>query len=55
MTPLYHARVASFVRESRDMDANAAEALVERQAEAFEANKKYLIELWRKKRMIFNA
>jgi glycosyltransferase involved in cell wall biosynthesis len=53
MTPLYHARVASFVRESRDLDANAAEALVERQAEAFEANKKYLIDLWRKKRTIF--
>jgi glucosylglycerate synthase len=53
MTPLYHARVASFVRESRDMDAGAAEALVERQAEAFEANKKYLIDLWRKKRTIF--
>ncbi len=53
MTPLYHARVASFVRESRDMDANAAEALVERQAEAFEANKKYLLDLWHKKRSIF--
>jgi glucosylglycerate synthase len=53
MTPLYHARVASFVRESRDMDANAAEALVERQAEAFEANKKYLLDRWNKKRTIF--
>jgi glycosyltransferase involved in cell wall biosynthesis len=53
MTPLYHARVASFVRESWDMDSNAAEALVERQAEAFEADKKYLIDLWRKKRTIF--
>ena len=53
MTPLYHARVASFVRESWDMDSNAAEALVEKQAEAFEANKKYLIDLWHKKRTIF--
>lgn len=52
MTPLYHARVASFVRESWDMDSNAAEALVEKQAEAFEANKKYLIDLWQKKRRI---
>ena len=53
MTPLYHARVASFVRESRDMDANAAEALVEKQAEAFEADKNYLIDLWQRKRKIF--
>jgi hypothetical protein len=53
MTPLYHARVASFVRESWDMDSNAAEALVEKQAEAFETDKRYLIDLWHKKRTIF--
>jgi glucosylglycerate synthase len=53
MTPLYHARVASFVRETRTMDSFEAEALVEKQAEAFEENKKYLLKLWDKKRKIF--
>ncbi len=42
MTPLYHARVASFVRETQGMDSNEDETLVEKQAEAFEENKRYL-------------
>jgi glucosylglycerate synthase len=53
MTPLYHARVASFVRETRTLDSSGAEAIVEKQAVAFEENKKYLIKLWDKKRKGF--
>ncbi len=48
MTPLYFARVASFVNRSREMSNEEAEALVEEQAEVFEKNKDYLIERWDK-------
>lgn len=53
ITPLYQARVASFVRETQKMDFTGAEALVEKQAEAFEENKKYLLRLWGKKEKRF--
>jgi glucosylglycerate synthase len=53
ITPLYQARVASFVRETKPMNSSEAEMLVEKQAEAFEDNKKYLLKLWDKKRTIF--
>lgn len=46
MTPLYYARVASFVRQSRDMTSMEAEALVEEQAGIFEERKDYLRALW---------
>ena len=49
MTPLYYARVASFVRESWDMNSLEAEKLVEDQAAKFEANKGYLIKVWDEK------
>ena len=49
MTPLYYARVASFVRESWDMNSLEAEKLVEDQAVKFEANKDYLIKVWDEK------
>ncbi len=52
VTPLYYARVASFVSESWDMDSQHAEQLVEKQAQAFEDDKEYLIEVWSKKRPI---
>jgi len=55
MTPLYHARVASFVRETRTMDSSGAEEVVEKQAEAFEMNKKYLLKFWNKKRKNFEG
>jgi len=45
-TPLYFARVASFVRESWDMTSQEAEALVEEQARQFEEAKDYLLEAW---------
>jgi hypothetical protein len=49
MTPLYFARVASFVRQSWDMSSQEAEALVEEQAVKFEEHKDYLIKVWNKK------
>lgn len=49
MTPLYFARVASFVRQSWKMSMEEAEALVEEQAVKFEEQKDYLIEVWDEK------
>ncbi|NIR50998.1 glycosyltransferase [candidate division KSB1 bacterium] len=46
MTPLYFARVASFVNRTKDMNNEEAEALVEEQAEKFEQAKGYLIQRW---------
>jgi hypothetical protein len=46
MTPLYFARVASFVNRTKDMSNEEAEAVVEEQAEIFERNKDYLIQRW---------
>jgi hypothetical protein len=46
MTPLYYARVASFVRQSWEMSSEEAEALVEEQAQTFEEHKDYLIKVW---------
>jgi glycosyltransferase involved in cell wall biosynthesis len=49
VTPLYYARVASFVRQSWEMSSQEAEALVEEQAVKFEEQKEYLIRIWDKK------
>jgi len=49
VTPLYYARVASFVRQSWDMSSQEVEALVEEQAIKFEEQKDYLIQIWDKK------
>ncbi|MFQ6079656.1 MAG: glycosyltransferase [Thermodesulfobacteriota bacterium] len=49
MTPLYYARVASFVRQSWEMSSEEAEALVEEQAKSFEEHKDYLITVWDQK------
>jgi len=46
MTPLYFARVASFVNHTKDMSNSEAEEVVEEQAEVFETNKSYLIKRW---------
>lgn len=46
LTPLYFARVASFVRESWTLSSEEAEALVEEQALLFENQKEELIRLW---------
>jgi glycosyltransferase involved in cell wall biosynthesis len=46
MTPLYFARVASFVNRTITMSNQEAETVVEEQAEIFEQNKDYLIKRW---------
>ncbi len=46
MTPLYFARVASFVNRTKNMTNEEAEAVVEEQAKIFEQNKDYLIKRW---------
>jgi hypothetical protein len=46
VTPLYYARVASFVCQSLEMSSEQAEELVEDQAIKFERQKKYLIQVW---------
>lgn len=49
MTPLYFARVASFVRQSWEMSTQEAEVLVEEQAVNFEEQKDYLLKVWDEK------
>ncbi len=49
MTPLYYARVASFVRQCWSMSSREAEELVEEQALRFEEQKNYLIKIWDEK------
>jgi hypothetical protein len=49
VTPLYYARVASFVRQSWEMSSQEAEALVEEQAVKFEEQKGHLIKVWNEK------
>jgi glycosyltransferase involved in cell wall biosynthesis len=46
LTPLYLGRVASFVIETSDSDANAVEERIERLCIAFEAKKAALIDRW---------
>jgi glycosyltransferase involved in cell wall biosynthesis len=49
VTPLYYARVASFVRQSLEMTSEEAENLVEEQAMLFEEQKDYLVRVWEEK------
>jgi len=49
VTPLYYARVASFVRQSWNLSSQEAEALVEEQALSFEQHKDYLLQVWDQK------
>ncbi|MBN2126282.1 MAG: glycosyltransferase [Deltaproteobacteria bacterium] len=49
VTPLYFARVASFVRQSWEMSSQQAEELVEEQAREFEEHKDYLVKVWDEK------
>lgn len=48
MRPLYYARVASFIYETKDMNNNQAEKVIEKQAQTFEKIKPYLLERWGK-------
>ena len=45
-SPLYEARVASFINETAEMTTAEAEQVVERQAEVFEQEKPYLLKRW---------
>jgi glycosyltransferase involved in cell wall biosynthesis len=47
--PLYYARVASFVRQTREMSSEESESLVEEQALEFEQEKDYLVKIWDEK------
>jgi glycosyltransferase involved in cell wall biosynthesis len=49
VTPLYYARVASFVRQTWEMTSAEAEAVVEEQARLFEEHKDYLLRIWEAK------
>jgi glycosyltransferase involved in cell wall biosynthesis len=49
VTPLYLGRVASFINQTKKMNSFQAEEVVEEQAQVFEDNKGYLIEIWDKK------
>jgi glycosyltransferase involved in cell wall biosynthesis len=49
VAPLYYGRVASFVNQSKDMNSEQAELLVEEQAQYFEDHKKYLVQMWEQK------
>jgi hypothetical protein len=46
LVPIYYGRVAALVIETREMTTEAAEAVVERQAEAFERTKAAFVERW---------
>ena len=46
LVPLYFGRVAAFIDRAKDLDTAGSDALVERQAEAFEATKAHLVERW---------
>jgi glycosyltransferase involved in cell wall biosynthesis len=46
VTPLYLGRVASFINQTKRMTSVEAEEVVEKQAQVFEEEKDYLIELW---------
>jgi len=47
LSPLYFARVASFINRTRNCSNAEAEAVVEEQAQVFELRKPYLIQLWK--------
>jgi len=46
VTPLYLGRVASFINQTKNMNSAQAEQVVEEQAQVFEDEKDYLIQIW---------
>lgn len=46
LVPIYFGRVAAFVQETESLTPQEAEAVIERQAEAFEALKGHLVAAW---------
>ena len=49
ITPLYLGQVASFMNQTRDLDFNGAEAVIESLANHCEKEKPYLLELWQQR------
>lgn len=49
ITPLYYGRIADFVIDTINLTSEEAEQVVEQQAQIFEENKEYLLEVWEKK------
>jgi hypothetical protein len=49
VTPIYLGRVASFINQTKKMDSVQAEEVVEEQAQVFEDQKDYLIQIWDEK------
>jgi glucosylglycerate synthase len=47
ISPLYEARVASFINETADLTTVESEQVVERLAQVFEQEKPYLLKRWR--------
>ncbi|RPJ86495.1 MAG: hypothetical protein EHM18_05920 [Acidobacteria bacterium] len=47
LSPLYFARVASFINRTRNLSNAEAETVVEEQAQVFELRKPYLMRLWK--------
>jgi hypothetical protein len=50
ISPLYYGRVASFVNQTAEMTSLEAEKLVEQQAEVFEKEKSYLLQVWEREK-----
>jgi hypothetical protein len=46
VTPIYLGRVASFINQTKKMNSAQAEQVVEEQAQVFEDQKDYLIQVW---------
>ena len=49
VTPIYLGRVASFINQTKKMSSSEAEEVVEKQAQVFEEQKDYLIQVWEEK------
>jgi hypothetical protein len=47
LTPLYFGRVAAFIAETIEMNAEQAERVIDTQAREFEELKPYLVQRWR--------
>ena len=47
MSPLYFARIASFVNQTREMSNEETEETVQEQARMFEEEKAYLLSRWK--------
>jgi len=54
VTPLYYARTASFMKETENMSSAEAESWIEEIALIFEKEKKYLLEVWERKKQMGN-